>query len=316
MKRTISLFLILALLLSCAVFFAGCSGETSKEYPVTIGDVTIDKEPESIVVLNDAIADIISYSDFDYKMVGRAITCDQEFLRIVPSVGTPDNPAVDTIVQKGADLVIADSTLSQKSRDKIIAEGINVVVLDPATDTESLKALYSTLGTLLGGNVKGKAKGEKAYNSLFDMLGQFKSATTGVAKTAAYLYLDVNGRLCTFVKGTLEQKIFGYNGAINVLSNQEEPAVDATQLRLGQPTCIFYSDPSVLDYLRNDDKLMNLVALRNDKVYQIPLKCFSRLGTTCEQAVYEMVDFLNKQDDPATADEATPDEFGDYDVYQ
>ena len=315
MKRTLSIFLVIAMLLSCAVFFSGCDDKKSSEYPVTVGDVTIEAEPQSIVVLNDCIADIISYIEYDYKMVGRSIECDQDFLRIVPSVGTPDNPAVDTIAQKGADLVIADSTLSEKVRGKIEAEGITVITLDPPTDTTGLKELYSTLGAVLGGNTTGRAKGEKSYDGLFDMLGQFKTASTGVAKTSVYLYMDQNGRLCTFVKGSLEYKIFGYNGAVNVLSNQAEAAVDATQLKMGSPSYIFYDDESVLDYLKNDEKLMSLRALQNGKTYPIPLKNFKRYGTTCEQAVYDMVAFLNMQDaatiDEATPGEATPDEYLD-----
>lgn len=301
------MILALVMLLSCAAFFSGCSKQESKEYPVTVGDVTVEAEPKSIVVLNPCIADIISYVEYDYKMVGRSIECDQSFLHIVPSVGTPDNPAVDTIVQKGADLVLADSTLSSKARSKIEDQGIQVVVLDPPADMAGLKDIYITLGAVLGGDVTGRANGEKAYKALFEMLGQFKSAATSVAKTAAYLYLDQNGRLCTLVKGSLEHKLFGYNGAANVLANQTEAAVEPSDLRLGSPSCIFYDDESVLDYLRNDEKLMNLKALQDGGTCRIPLESLQRYGTTCEQAVYEMADFMNEHG-KATADEATPDE--------
>ena len=311
MKRFISLTLILIMLAGCAALFAACSEEKDKDYPVTIGDVTLDKEPEAIVILNDCLADIVSYIGYDYKMVGRSIDCDQEFLSIVPSVGTGDNPAVDTIVNKGADLVIADSSLSDRSRDDLAEAGIPVVTLDTASNTEELKTLYENLGAALGGDVTGRKKGQKAYSDLFGMLDQFKTAATGVIKTAAYLYIEPNGRLCTFTKGSLEQLIFDYNSAMNVFANQEEPAIDETELRLGSPTCIFCDDENVIEYLHGEYELSGLKAVRNNSICVIPLKNFSRHGVTMEETVYKMIDFLNELD-KATPDEATADESGEY----
>ena len=310
MKRLLSLCIILAMLLGCVSLLGGCSQEGGKEYPVTYGDVTLEKEPEAIVVLNDSVADIISYIGYDIKMVGRAVTCDQQFLRVVPSVGMPDDPAVDTIVQKGADLVIADSTLSDKSRKKIEAEGITVITVDNATNKDELQALYGDLGMILGGNVTGREKGETAYQELFELLDQFTTAVTGVVKTAAYLYINDAGELCTFTKGSLEQKIFNYNGATNAFSNQEKPAVDLTELRLGSPDYIFYDDENVLEFLRYDENLTNLHALVNDHLYQLPKQNFFRYGTTMESTVYEMIDYLNKQDE-STPDELPTDIYGD-----
>ena len=310
MKRTLSLCIILAMLLSCISLLGGCSQDKGKEYPVTYGDVTLDKEPEAIVVLNDSIADIISYIGYDIKMVGRSITCDQSFLRVVPSVGLTEEPSVDTIAQKGADLVIADSTLKEKARKKIEAQGITVITVDNAKNTDELKALYGDLGMILGGNVTGRAKGEEAYEELFDLLDQFTTAVSGVVKTAAYLYLDDEGQLCTFTKGSLEQRIFNYNGATNAFSNQEKTTVNLTELRLGSPNYIFYDDEAVLEFLRYDDYLTNLHALVNDQLYQIPKQNFFRYGTTLESTVYEMIDYLNKQDE-STPDELPTDIYGD-----
>ena len=97
MKRILSIALALCMLLSCAVVFTACSGEKSGEYPVTVGGVTIEKEPKNIVVLNDVHADIISYIGYDIKMVGRSAECDQDFLSIVPAVGSAASPDVVAI---------------------------------------------------------------------------------------------------------------------------------------------------------------------------------------------------------------------------
>lgn len=310
MKKTISLLLALIILSSCAVIFSGCSGENSKDYPVTIGDVTIKSEPKNIVVLNDNLADIISYIGYDVKMVGRAITCDQDFLKVVPSVGSAENPAVDTIQSYETDLVIADNTLSEKSRSKLEEAGIPVVTFTSAESFDELETLYVNLGTVLGGNVTGAAKGAGSYQDLFSTLSSFKKAVSGIVKTFAYLYMDQNGQLYTFTGDSMQAKILSYTGALNIFANQEQQAVVTSELKIGTPTYIFYDSEEVLDYLRNDESLSTLSALTSGRTFRIPLKSFSRQGTTLMDNVYQMTNimFVQSETEAATPDEIRPSE--------
>ena len=308
MKKVLSLFLALVIVSSCAVLFSACSGGKSSEYPVTIGDITIKSEPKNIVVLNDNLADIISYIGYDVKMVGRAITCDQEFLKVVPSVGSPDNPSIDTIQSYETDLVIADNTLSEKSRSKLEEAGITVVIFDDASSFEELQTLYTNLGTVLGGNVTGSAKGSDAYQDLTSTLSSFKKAVSGVVKTVAYLYIEQNGQLCTFPAKTIESDILSYTGALNIFANEEEEVIDTAQLKLGTPTYIFYDSEDVLNYLKNDEALSTLSALTSGRTYMIPLKNFHRQGTTMEDTVFNMTNimFVQSETEAATPDEIAP----------
>lgn len=313
MKRSLSLLLILVLLMSCAVLFAGCSEEEDAEYPVTIGEVTVTQEPKNVVVLNDSFADIIAYMGYDTKLIARSDECDQEFLSFFPSVGSTGSVTAASIVATGADLVIADGTLGNDIRSELTKNGVTVVTLNPAKDLNSLKTLYTQLGTLLGGKNAGSKKAERSYNSLINMLGQYKTLPIGVVKTSVYLYLDENAQLCTFTQGSFEQQLYDYNGSVNILSHQQEPQVVESELRIGSPGYIFYDNDAVLEYLRSNESLMNLKALREDMVCRIPLKNFYRYGTSCEQIINTMAAFLDVEpaERPATADEATPDEAPD-----
>lgn len=313
MKRTLSLFLALCIMMTSAMALTGCSSNNNNEFPVTIGDVTIEAEPARVIVLNDSVADIISCIGYDLKIVGRSVECDQDFLSVIPSVGTPDNPSIDTVVNRAPDLVIADNTLPEKAKAKIEHEGIKVITLGTASTHEELRELYITVGTVLGGNITGREKGEKAYDDLYTMLDQFQSVQTGVVTTAVYLYIEQNGQLCTFVKGSLEQELFEYNGAMNSFTNQTEAAIDSAELRMAQPTYIFYDgeldlngnvvDDSVIEYLRNDENLSRLSALQNDRLCCIPLKYFYRQGKTYKQVVYDMIDFMYADKSVSTPDE-------------
>lgn len=309
MKKALSILLALLVLSTCAVMFTACS-TSSRDYPVTIGDVTVKSEPKNIVVLNDNLADIISYIGYDVKMVGKAITCDQEFLKVVPAVGTPDNPSIDTIVGYETDLVIADNTLGESSRKKLEEAGITVVAFDSAKTFEELKTLYSNLGAVLGGNVTGREKGEKAYDDLVSTLSSFKKAVSGVVKTFAYLYLDEDDELCTFTKDSIEDQILSYTGALNIFSNQDLPKVDHAELKMGTPTYIFYDNEETLSYLEDDETLSSLVALSGDRAFMIPLKNFKRQGTTMQDTVFNLsnIMFVQSETEAATPDEIAPSE--------
>ena len=304
MKRILSLALTLCMLLSCAVFFSGCSTiELSKDWPVTVGDATISKEPESIVVLNDVFADIISSIGYDIKMVGRSEECDQDFLYIVPTVGTSTEPDVEKIASLNTDVVIADHSLDSNTKSKLEANGAAVVTLDVPGNVEELKNLYISLGTALGGKETGSAKGEKGYDSHIDLLSKMNTATSDVVQTVAYLYMDDNNQLCTFVQGTLPYMFFNYNGNTNVFSNQKEPVVNLEELRLGSPNYIFYDDEAVLAYLNADERLAHLHALTNNRTCQISRKSFERYGASADEAVFQILNFIEK-DTKATPDEA------------
>lgn len=307
-KRVISLLLCILMIATMGLSLCSCKGEDSKEYPVTVANVTIEKEPLNIVVLSDCLADVISYMGYDIKMVGRNIETDQEFLSVVPIVGTATEPNVDSIVSSETDLVIADSSLSENSKSALATANIPVLTLSKANSFEELKTLYVNLGTALGGNVTGRQAGLDSYDELLKTISDFKDAIPQeTVKSACYLYLNENGELCTLTKGTIEHELFSYNGAINVFKSQETPQVDLELLKISTPSFIFYDDPAVLDYLGNDSNLANMGALKNGKTFQVNQNEFNRQGTTYEELIYRMIEFMFITS-VATPDEATPDD--------
>ena len=305
MKRTLSILLALCLLLSCAAVFTGCSGTgNSNEFPVTVADVTIDKEPQAIVVLSDKLADVISYIGYDIKMVGRSEECDQDFLKVVPVIGTAAAPDVNAITSAGADLVIADDTLAADVKQSIEGAGVKVLTLKPATNKDELEALYTDLGTALGGKTKGAEKGKGGFDTLFETLDTLNTVSTGVVQTAAYLYLNNAGQLCTFTAGSLEQMFFNYSGISNVFISQADPMIETEYLRIESPTYLFVDSDEVLQVINADPSLANVSAVKNGHTLVIPKINFERHGKSVEQAVFDILSYIEKIS-KATPDEAT-----------
>ncbi len=292
-KKTLSLLLCIALVFTMMLSLYACKAEENSEYPVTVGDFTIEKEPLNIVVLSDCLSDIISYMGYDIKMVGRNLESDQEFLSIVPIVGTAQECNIDSIILYEADLVIAEDSISEESKNALAQNNIPLLVLNRANSYEELKSLYIKLGTVLGGNITGKAQGESSYDELIKTIADFEDAVPGnIVKTACYLYIDEHGTLCTLTKGTVEYELFSHCAAINVFSSQEEPQVDLEQLKISTPSYIFYDDPAVLDVLNENDELSNMGALKNNHTMQIKKRDFYRQGKTYEETIYQMIEFM------------------------
>ncbi len=97
MKKLVSVLLAAAVALSSALMMTGCE---EQEYPVSIANYTIEKEPENVVVLDPITADIMAYMDFERKFAGRSKAVTQPELKAAPVVGTEENPDIDQIVRR------------------------------------------------------------------------------------------------------------------------------------------------------------------------------------------------------------------------
>lgn len=313
LKRILSLVMCVTLIITMGVCLCSCKDSAADEFPVTIGNITIEEEPQNIVVLSSGLADIISYIGYDTKMVGKSTDCTHKYFERIPSMGSKTSPDTKAIIKSEADLVITDTDLSKKAANALKDAEITVVKLQNVTDINKLQTLYVNIGMILGGKVTGKAEAQKAYKELFDHLSDFKdNVPNDIITTACYLYFDEAGNLCTFTKGTLEYNTFSYCGALNAFETQETPQISIEQLKFATPTFIFYDSPEVLTHLKNQESLSNLAALTNNNTMQIKKSAFTHLGITFYDTIYSMIDFMFIPDDVATPDEAptvsTPDE--------
>lgn len=296
-KKMLSV-LLTAVTALASVFFCSCSPDS--EYPVAIGSIVIDAEPQNIVILNPNLADIISCIGYDVKMAGRSEDVNQKGFQVVPSVGSAQDPEPASIDEVGADIVFADNTLNDAVKEKIEEMNIPVVVLEEAHTPKQVKSTYKKLGKILGGNKTGRQKGKEAYENLTDTMKDVKNAagSYSVVKTACYLYID-NGVLKTANNGTWGNTMLNYTGAVNVFKNSDTDVVDNGQFLLSNPDYIFCADENVEGYLKSSATLNSLDALENNNVFIIPYSDISMQG-------YAALDVLENM-----LRDMYPDEFSD-----
>ena len=304
MKKVISVLLTATLAFSATMALSGCDSE--KEYPVEVANIEIKNEPENIVVLCPETADIISYLGYDVKMVGRSDEVDQEFLSVVPSVGTSQVPNVEKIKASETDIVFADVDIDSTVVDALEDEGIMVISMASPKNVEEIETAYVTLGKILGGQFAGAQKGASSYESFIsDMEMITDGIDTGtVPKTVCYLYLD-GDTLRTLNSGTCGDLLLGYTGAINTAVNITESKVDPRILKVANPEAIFYADDATLKYIKNDPDLSALSAVKSKRLYMITPTEMERMGTSAILTVEKMVSYIYPESAKPTTPSAT-----------
>ena len=305
MKRIISVLLAAVMVCTAAVIFAGCG---DGNYPVTVANITIDKEPEAIVVLDPSAADIISYMNYDGKIVGRSTEVDQSYLSVAPDFGAAAEPDVNSIINSGAQVVFAGDKINDDAVKQLQEKKIQVIKMSLADTPKELETNYLTIGKILGGAVTGLEKGTSSYEKLIEHMEKLKievssSTTSGALETACYLYVD-DGSLRVMTSGTYADMLIGYTGAVNVAVNIIDGNVEVNTLRIANPNYIFYSDEQTLNAIQSDDVLSKLTAVTSGKALQVSEKEITRQGLTALATLEKMIGFMH----PELAKKATTDE--------
>lgn len=293
MKKIVSIVLAAATALSAASLLAGCGNDN---YPVTVANYTIDKEPENVVVLDPSVADIMAYMDYERKFAGRSDAVNQSELKAAPSVGSDISPNFDKISELKADLVFAGENLNDESEKKLEQQGVKVITLQEPQTTSEIRTNYETIGKILSGKTAGSKLGKASYDKLVEELDRQKRDVeglngTGALKTVCYLYMD-GGKLMKLNSGSFGNILMGYTNCVNI-STEKSPTEDtASVVANANPNFIFYDDEATLKAIQENASLSKINAVKSNKMAQITMDEISRPGITAPKTLKKMIDFI------------------------
>lgn len=299
MKKLVSVLLAAAVALSSALIMTGCE---EQEYPVSIANYTIEKEPENVVVLDPVTADIMAYMDFERKFAGRSKEVTQPELKAAPVVGTEENPDIDQIVKLKTDLVFCNDKIAEDAQKKLESKGIQVIKLQKPETTAEVKTNYETIGKALAGTKKGSAAGKEAYNKLVQDLDKQKREienlnSTGALYTVCYLYID-GQKLNKLSSGSFGNILMGYTNCVNIFSvgtnsTSVSPSNDTAKVvASANPNFILYDKKETLDQLKSSKTLSKLNAIKSERTLEISLTDMSLPGISAEKTLKKMIDFI------------------------
>lgn len=281
-----ALLMMLALVGGCAsqpVDITASDGPAGKDYPLVLGSLQFDQQPERVVALSPSLADVVLNMKMEVCLVGKTEECTQEDLQVLPNVGSAAGLDLEAVKALTPELVLADSPLPEDQAQALSDAGIKVLVLQPANNREQLEKLYVQLGSVLRGGKTGYEKAQKSVDNLFEILDtiQREIPQSDILVTACYLY-DLDGSAVT--GDQLANSLLEYAGAVNIAASSTQGKMEENVLRLGNPTYIFCK-PGVKEQLESSEEYKNLAAVQNGRVFEMDPSLMEWQGRSMWDAV-------------------------------
>lgn len=284
MKKTFGA-LLLAL---CVLLLAGCShvGDivsgiaNQGEFPVTIGDVTVNSKPSKGVVLSPSLAEVVLALGYETQLVAVGNDCEQTALSSLTRVNGADISVIDAL---GADLILLESS-QQDEAQAFRNAGMTVLCVDPATDREDFERLYGDVAMAFAGN-SGYDAGVEVARGIFTTLDDInRIVPKDKITTGCYLYnLDGSG-----VTGDqLASTVMGYAGVTNIFKSLTGGVYDFDSLRYSNPDVIFCA-PGLKDAILNDERFSAFRAVTGGKVFELEEDLVNFQGRTIVTLAYQI----------------------------
>lgn len=256
--------LIAAMITGCVPQSNISSGAGAKDYPVTIGDVTIRSEPTGAVVLTPNAASVVLTLGYETQLKAKSQACTQSDLSVLPNV-TADS--ADQIKSLGANLVLTDTALTDSQKSAMDKDGITVLVLKKAQSREDLSRLYSQVGGALRGASTGAGKGKTMAQGLFQTIDDITRQVPQSNKpvTAVYLY-DAQGSAAT--GDTLQGKLIEAAGLTNVAQGGTGGKIKTADVVIANPQYVFCAK-GVKEQIMDSADYKKLAAVQKGKVYEM-----------------------------------------------
>jgi iron complex transport system substrate-binding protein len=296
--KTITVFLLILMLLC----ISGCGTSKSEEEAVLdtsvqvsegeklildcIGrTVAIPENPQRVAALDSFAGEAMVMIGAGEKMVAapNGVRMDEILKQIYPGLTDVSVPMsggtinAETLLSLNPDLVLLKETMYNTTAEveKLDKLGVKYLVVKYDTMEEQQKALQM-IGDALGGEPQQKATDINAYYQNVIKLAEEKAKNIP-EKDKVSVYHSINELVRTDGPDTLGYDWITCVGAKNV-SAEEDLEADGSdyyaspeQLFVWNPDVIICNEVDTVDYLYEDDKWQGLDAVKNQKVYNIPV---------------------------------------------
>lgn len=296
--KTITVFLLILMLLC----ISGCGTSKSEEEAVLdtsvqvsegeklildcIGrTVAIPENPQRVAALDSFAGEAMVMIGAGEKMVAapNGVRMDEILKQIYPGLTDVSVPMsggtinAETLLSLKPDLVLLKETMYNTTAEveKLDKLGVKYLVVKYDTMEEQQKALQM-IGDALGGEPQQKATDINAYYQNVIKLAEEKASKIP-EKDKVSVYHSINELVRTDGPDTLGYDWITCVGAKNV-SAEEDLEADGSdyyaspeQLFVWNPDVIICNEVDTVDYLYEDDKWQGLDAVKNQKVYNIPV---------------------------------------------
>lgn len=273
-KHFLAIVLVVAMLTLVAC--GGTAGDKDKDddgakgqgslYPMTIVDdlgneVTIEKEPETIVSVAPSNTEILFALGLGDKMIGRSEYCNYpaEALKL-EVVGAYSGPNTELILELEPDILFAANSVPDEAKQLMEASGIKVVIFNPNSIDEVLSNME-----VIAKICNVQEEGTKLVGNLQEKRAEIKEKLKSVEPRKVFFDL---GGFITVGKGSFINSIFEEIKAVNIAAGAEGqwPTVSLEQVVEANPD-VYISTYPTIEELTAIAGLSEVAAFKNDEVY-------------------------------------------------
>ena len=271
---------------------AGSSATEESEFPVTVGKVTIDAEPERIVSLSPTATEMLFAIDAGDQVV--AVDDQSDY---PPEVPTTDlsayEPNVEAIATYEPDLVVAsDGSLSRSLKDLKIP----LLVQPAAADLEEAYAQIEQLGTATGHEDEAAAEVERIRSRIDEIV-----AAVPETDEAPTYYHELDETYFSVTSETFIGQVYELAGLRNIADKADKagtgyPQLSAEYIIEADPDFIFLADSECCgqtpERVSRRPGWDQIAAVQRDAVFDVGDDVSSRWGPRVVDFLETVVDAL------------------------
>jgi iron complex transport system substrate-binding protein len=291
-----SLFLLVTL---------SCTSPPVSEAPFEITDqlgrlVKLDKIPERIISLAPSNTEILFALGLGDKVVAVTDYCNYPpEAETKPSIGAYDKPSIEEIIAKEPDLVLATEAQSEDIYQQLESRGVTVVALCPKNMDEVLASV-----TLVG---KITGQEEEAASLVADMQKRINAITEKTSKLTdaekpRVFYIIWQEPIWTAGAETFANALIELAGGVNIAHDLNgytsislETVIDANPQVIIAGVGMGTGEDAPLQFVKTDDRLKDIDARVNDRVYSVDMDIVSRPGPRIVDALEQFAKIFHPE---------------------
>jgi len=288
MRKYTKIMLVMLVVLLLLPMLTACGGQTGAAKTITVTDcvgrsVAIPQQPQAIATLDPfAGLAVIMFGSGD-KMIATVGGVKRDLLlqRICPAlakaavVKEEGSFNAEAVLAMGIDLMFVKSDMyrSDTEREKLDSLGIPYLVID-YSGIKSQRAAFAVIGEALGQSEQAKQM-EDYYQGVVDKVAQRMSLIPQEQRPS--LYHSTSEALRTDSEGSLGAEWVALTGVKNVslgadlIFNEKNYYTTLEQIFVWDPDVIICNESGVADYMLKSKKWQGLRAVREGRVYQVPI---------------------------------------------
>ncbi len=269
------------------------------DYPVVLIDkygneITIEKQPESMISMSPELTEIIFALGAGEKMIGRSSYCNfPEEAAEVEDFGSLFDLNIESIVAAQPDVIFLSSMASEDLVNSLLDNELTVVTVDKDSQLQGTYEQFTLVGSVIGE----KDAAEALIKEVQAKITAVEEKVAGLeAPTVYYVVYAGDGYDSTATGDTFVHDMIVSAGGDNVAKDGEFWSYSVESLVEQNPEMLFCGDAEgTKTRIQGLEGYKELTAVVEDRLYEVNADIFSRQGPRIGEAIEVMAGLIHPE---------------------